>query len=155
MKPLATLLLMGVIAMTAQANEDLKPYAAAEEGYQRMVFRLPALEDESSSLVEILVGKTMEVDCNRVLMRGELEEHSVEGWGYPYYTARIAPHHATTLMACPPGAAKQEQFVAAAGDGFKVRYNSQLPVVVYAPQGYEVRYRIWRAGDAIERAAVE
>ena len=141
--------------MTASANDDLKPYASAEAGQQRMVFRLPALEDESSSLVEVMVGKIMEVDCNRILMRGSLEEHSVKGWGYPYYTAEIAPQHATTLMACPPDAPKKQQFVAATGDGFKIRYNSKLPVVVYAPHGYEVRYRIWSASEDIRQAAVE
>jgi ecotin len=26
-----------------------------------------------------------------------------------------------------------------------IRYNSRLPVVVYVPEGVEVRYRIWRA----------
>jgi serine protease inhibitor ecotin len=26
-----------------------------------------------------------------------------------------------------------------------IRYNSRLPVVVYAPEGAEVRYRIWSA----------
>jgi serine protease inhibitor ecotin len=29
-----------------------------------------------------------------------------------------------------------------AGD---IRYNTRLPVVVYAPEGVEVRYRIWSA----------
>lgn len=155
MNRIAILFLTGLFAMTANAADDLKPYAAAEAGQQRMVFRLPALEDETSSLVEVIVGKTMEVDCNRILMQGKLEQHSVEGWGYPYYTAEIAPQHATTLMACPPGAPKQEQFVAASGEGFKIRYNSKLPVVVYAPEGYDVRYRIWTAGDQVVQAIVE
>jgi ecotin len=26
-----------------------------------------------------------------------------------------------------------------------VRYNSKLPVVVYVPEGLEVRYRLWKA----------
>ena len=26
-----------------------------------------------------------------------------------------------------------------------IRYNSRLPVVVYAPEGVELRYRIWKA----------
>ncbi len=155
MKQLAIVLLTGVLAMTANAEDDLKPYAAAGEGQQRMVFRLPALDDEASRLVEVMVGKTMELDCNRILMRGTLEEHTVKGWGYPYYTADIAPQHATTLMACPPDAPKQQQFVAANGEGFKIRYNSKLPVVVYAPDGYEVRYRIWSAGEDIKQASVE
>ena len=34
----------------------------------------------------------------------------------------------------------------------QIRYNSRLPVVVYAPDGYEIRYRIWKASEAIEKA---
>ena len=38
------------------------------------------------------------------------------------------------------------------GDGFLLRYNSRLPVVVYVPQGFDVRYRIWTAGAQIGQA---
>jgi ecotin len=31
-----------------------------------------------------------------------------------------------------------------AGTG-PVRYNSRLPLVVYVPEGLEVRYRLWKA----------
>ena len=31
-----------------------------------------------------------------------------------------------------------------------VRYNSRLPVGVYAPEGVEVRYRIWSAGAEVK-----
>jgi ecotin len=32
------------------------------------------------------------------------------------------------------------------GQGFLQRYDSELPVVTYVPEGFEVRYRIWTAG---------
>jgi len=38
------------------------------------------------------------------------------------------------------------------GEPLQIRYNSRLPVVVYAPKGYEVRYRIWNAPALFERA---
>ena len=28
---------------------------------------------------------------------------------------------------------------------YLIRYNRRLPIVVYAPEGVEVRYRIWNA----------
>jgi len=28
-----------------------------------------------------------------------------------------------------------------------IRYNSRLPVVIYSPEGVEIRYRIWEAGE--------
>jgi ecotin len=31
-----------------------------------------------------------------------------------------------------------------------IRYNSRLPIMVYVPEGVEVRYRIWTAGAEIK-----
>jgi ecotin len=31
-----------------------------------------------------------------------------------------------------------------------IRYNSRLPLVVYAPEGVEVRYRIWTAAPEMK-----
>lgn len=42
------------------------------------------------------------------------------------------------------------EFVSLGGDPYLVRYNSKLPVVVYVPEGVEVRYRIWSAGEGAE-----
>ena len=50
-----------------------------------------------------------------------------------------------TLMAVDPNAPKVSRFVTLAGEPYLIRYNSRLPVVVYVPEGVEVRYRIWRA----------
>jgi ecotin len=38
-----------------------------------------------------------------------------------------------------------DRFVALGGEPYLIRYNSRLPVVAYAPEGVEVRYRIWSA----------
>ena len=61
---------------------------------------------------------------------------------------------ASTLMACPDGKKKQA-FVPVVGDGFLLRYNSKLPVVVYVPNDVEVRYRIWSASDKVGTAISE
>lgn len=147
-------LIAGAMTMTAAAD-DLKPYPPAEDGAQRMVFRVPAVDNEADRMVEVLVGKVMEVDCNRIMMGGKLVRHTVKGWGYSYFTAEIPPHHGTTMMACPPEQKKTNKFIAATGEGFRIRYNSKLPVVVYAPDGYEVRYRIWSASEEVGHAAAE
>lgn len=39
-----------------------------------------------------------------------------------------------------------------AGTPLLVRCNSRLPIVVYAPTGYQVRYRIWHAPADAEKA---
>ena len=40
---------------------------------------------------------------------------------------------------------KEFWFITLGGDPYIINYNSQLPVVVYVPEGVEVRYRIWTA----------
>ena len=54
---------------------------------------------------------------------------------------------AGTLMAIDPNAPKVHRFITIGGEPYFIRYNSRLPIVVYAPEGVEVRYRIWKAGS--------
>jgi ecotin len=50
------------------------------------------------------------------------------------------------LMAVDPNEPKLKRFVRIDGDPYLLRYNSRLPIVVYVPEGVEVRYQIWSAG---------
>ncbi|MEE4378573.1 MAG: serine protease inhibitor ecotin [Candidatus Competibacteraceae bacterium] len=144
-----------LIMINAEDQYGMKPYPAADEGFTRQVFRVPALENEADRLVEIVVGKTLLVDCNPTRFMGSLESKVAEGWGFPYYVLKEVSGPASTLMACSPDAVKTEEFVWVRGDGFMQRYNSKLPVVTYVPEGFEVRYRIWTAGSELGKAAVE
>jgi ecotin len=42
---------------------------------------------------------------------------------------------------------KVDRFITLGGEPQLLRYNSRLPLVVYAPDGVEVRYRLWRGGE--------
>lgn len=139
----------------ADETTNMKPYPAAEQGFERMVFRVPAVEDESAHKVEIIVGKILSVDCNRTSFGGVLERRVAEGWGYPYYVLEKVGGPMSTLMACPPGMENTDEFITVNGDGFLQRYNSKLPMVVYVPEGFEVRYRTWAAQQDIGQAEPE
>ena len=152
MRKLVWLVLL--VAPAAVADDDLEPYPPAEAGYERMVFRLPAAENENDHKVEVMVGKTMEVDCNQTAFRGSLESQVISGWGYTYYRVPQISGPVTTLMACPEDE-KAERFVSVRGEGFLLRYNSRLPVVVYVPSGFEVRYRVWSPGEDVGEANPE
>ncbi|WP_339519156.1 serine protease inhibitor ecotin [Pseudomonas proteolytica] len=155
----SALTLLSVLAMSvlaAQANaaklEDIAPYPKADAGYVRQVIHLPAKPQEQDFKVEILAGKTLLVDCNQQRLGGVLEEKNLEGWGYPFYRLEKVSGPMSTMMACPDGKTR-EDFVPVVGDGFVLRYNSKLPIVVYVPKDVEVRYRIWSASTTVEKAS--
>ena len=127
------------------AADALKAFPAAAAGQTRHVITLPAQTDESALKVELILGKTQTVDCNRQFFGGRLETRTAEGWGYDYYVLPALGNAASTLMGCPPGSERQA-FVTPQEQPL-LRYNSRLPVVVYAPSDVEVRYRVWRAGE--------
>ncbi|WP_458377389.1 serine protease inhibitor ecotin [Pseudomonas fluorescens] len=134
--------------------EDVAPFPKADSGFTRQVIHLAPQQQEDSYEVEILAGKTLAVDCNRQRLGGMLEEKNLEGWGYPFYRLEKVIGPMSTLMACPDGKSRQE-FVPVVGDGFMLRYNSKLPIVLYVPKEVEVRYRIWSASSKVEKAVQE
>jgi len=133
----------------------MKPYPPAEEGYKRMVIHLQALTDEDANRLEIIIGKTIKVDCNRQWFIGHLSEEIVKGWGFPYFILKSVKGPASTLMACPPDQKEQEAFVQVQTDKDLLRYNSKLPVVVYVPNDFDVHYRIWTAKEESGVAEME
>lgn len=147
MKNLSYVLLLLMLTGAAAAGGDLEPWPEAGAGEMRWVFRLPAREREQDLKVEIRVGKELEVDCNKVMIGGTLARETIQGWGYPLYRISQIGPAASTLMACPENEPKTIQFVVVQGDDFLQRYNSKLPYVIYVPEGYAVRYRVWTAGD--------
>jgi ecotin len=87
---------------------------------------------------------------NQVRLGNAIEPRPLEGWGYTYYEVTGASETISTLMAPPEGAPKVKAFVTAAP--LHIRYNSRLPIVVYAPSGFEIRYRIWNASETTHKA---
>ena len=128
-------------------RDELQAFPQAGPGQARRVIRLPAERDENRLKVGLIVGRTMWVDCNRQVFSAKIDERTAEGWGYNYYVVTNVGPPASTMMACPTKA-RSQQFVRSAQEPL-LRYNSRLPLVVFAPTDVEVRYRIWRAGAEV------
>lgn len=148
MKVWATTALLFLFAVSAAlAADNLKAFPPAEEGMVRYVLQLPKQTDESVFKVELIIGKTVEVDTqNRYFFAGRIEAETIAGWGFTRYILRKIGPMAGTRMAVDPNAPKAARFITLGGEPYLVRYNSRLPVVFYVPEGVGVRYRIWSAG---------
>ncbi len=162
MKTIVPAVLLAAVASTSvwAANNDANtqplektaPYPKADKGMKRQVIQLAPEKDESTLKVELLIGQTLEVDCNRHRLGGELESKTLEGWGYDYYVFDKVSSPVSTMMACPDGKKEKKFITAYLGDDGMVRYNSKLPIVVYTPENVEVKYRIWKAEEKIQDA---
>jgi ecotin len=153
MKKMLSMLALGVViaGQSANAGDNMKAFPPADEGMVRYVLKLPQQADEAAFKVELVVGKTVEVDDrNRYFFTGKIQAETIKGWGFTRYNVSKLGPMAGTLMAPDPNAPKVNRFIPLAGEPYLIRYNSRLPLVVYAPEGVEVRYRIWAAEPAIK-----
>jgi len=133
-------------AVVAGAVDNMKAFPPADPGMVRHVLSLPKQDAEDALKVELILGKTVKTDAvNRYFFAGTLEAETIQGWGFTRYVLKELGPMAGTLMAPDPNAPRVNRFVTLGGEPFLVRYNSRLPLVVYVPEGVEVRYRIWRA----------
>ncbi len=140
-----------VAVSSTPAADNMKAFPPAEAGMVRHVLQLPKQEDEAAFKVELIVGKTAKVDeVNKHWFSGEIKEETIEGWGFPRYMVSKLGPMASTLMAVEPDAPKVKRLVTLGGEPYLIRYNSRLPIVVYAPEGVEIRYRVWSAGPEIK-----
>jgi ecotin len=141
------------MAVSGAEHPELKAFPAAKEGMERSVIVLPHKErgEEDALKVELVPGKKMVTDGVNLMRLGTtIEPRPLKGWGYTFYEVTGRDLAMSTMMAAPPGTQKAERFVF--GTPLLIRYNSRLPVVVYAPKGQEIRYRIWQAPEKWEDA---
>lgn len=133
-------------SINKDAATQLKHFPSEKEGYNRYVIYLPSHDNEDELRLEVIPGITKEVDCNRHWLTGEIKQEEVSGMGYNYKVFDSEGNIASTRMACPDNELT-EKFITSQGD-FD-RYNSKLPYVIFVPEGMEVQYRIWKAGDTV------
>lgn len=138
---------------TGASTVDTSIFPEAKKGMVQHVLTLPAAENEGNLIAEIVVGRTMEVDCNQVMIGAELETEDLKGWGYTYFEVEDISEPASTMMGCPDDTRTEKLVTFNFGnDAFK-RYNSRMPLVIYAPEGLTVGYRIWATDGELHQAA--
>lgn len=148
------ILMFGIVVLVstqtfAQNSEDINMFPKPEANKVQKVIQLNPLENEEDFMVELMIGKkTMTDGCNNYFLIGKLEEKNLEGWGYNYYNFESEGNIASTLKGCLN--TKGEEKVVYA-ETKKVRYNSRLPIVIYAPKDVEVNYRFWKADTTIHQ----
>ncbi len=143
---LITALAMFTAILPLQAAGNMKAFPPAEAGIVRHVLQLPQQKEEAGFKMELIVGKTVEVDKgNRYFFGGKIKAETIKVWGFTRYIVSKLGPMAGTLVAIDPNAPKERRFVPLGGEPYLIRYNSRLPIVIYAREGVEARYRIWAA----------
>lgn len=129
-------------------QEATKMFPAPKQGMVQHIITLPTLENEDDYLLEIQIGQTQQVDCNKHRLSGELKQLTVTGWGYSYYQVDAVSPGPSTMMACVE-MAKQEAFVRIPSE-LKMSYDSRLAKVFYLPEGTELRFRTWKVDSTYQ-----
>ena len=149
---LLTLVFTTFISLHAAEKKDkIHMYPQAQVGYTRYVIEVPKTQNDYDHKLELIIGKSMLVDCNHRSFFGKVNEVNLKGWGYTYLEISDIKGGVTTMMACPEP--KTEKFVSLhAPEKLIRRYNSRSPLVVYVPNDYTLKYRFWNASDEVQDA---
>ncbi len=147
------LLIISIYCLSPMSSlwaDNMKAFPQAEEGQKRYVIQLEKKDNEADFKVEIVIGKKVIIDRqNHYFFAGKIEPTNIPGWGFTRYVLPEFGPMIATLMAVDPTAERVERFISLMGEPYLVRYNSRLPVVVYAPEDAEVNYRIWSADESL------
>ncbi len=138
----------------AKQLKDVAPYPTATKTTNRNVIWLQDQQDESLYKVEIIASKPGAKDCNNAWYSGKLDENTLKGWGYNYYSVSDVKGPMSTRMACTEKSAPNPRSLLPVQLGEKafLRYNSKLPIVIYAPKDVVISYKIWEAPASAQPA---
>ncbi len=141
MKKLIGFLALGLCGCgVSKPTMDISMYPKAQENQVQHTITLTPLKNEQDHKVELFLAKEMVLDCNYHSLSATLTEKNLKGWGYSYYQVATDGNVRSTMMACPESKAKKSEVFS---QGFLQNYNSKLPLVIYTPKGYQMKYRVW------------
>lgn len=124
-----------------RVNTDIFP--KAEKNQKKVVIEVPYSATDANKKIEIFVGKEMETDkCNQYGLQGSFVKKDLKGWGYNYWVFSSNGNAVSTMKACLDNGTKM-QFVYA--PGYLTDYNGRMPIVLYVPDGFSVKYKIYKA----------
>ena len=120
---------------------EKRPFDLTKDKYDGYILQLPASSENSK--IELVVGITKKVDCNR----HRLIDVTFGDAG----DLNFSPHMfmifdsdgeiASTRMGCPDGELT-EKFIY--GETRRVPYTTD-PMIIFIPMGFELRYRVWES----------
>ena len=131
--------------------QDLESFPIADIGYKKVYIHVPEENEEENFKIELFIGKSVDVDCNNYFMLGQINEEILDGFGYKYYKIISNGEIAGTKIGCLDNL-KTNKFVYIQPK--TLEYNSKIPVVIYVPYDFEVKYKIYKSGqlkNAIEK----
>ncbi|MDP8100662.1 ecotin family protein [Phocoenobacter atlanticus] len=142
MKKIMAFIVLGIsgCGVSQPNNLDISMYPKAEKNQIQHTITLEPLKNEENYKVELFLAKEMMLDCNYHSLPATFVKKDVKGWGYFYYQVATDGNIRSTMMACPESKAKKGEVLS---QGFLQNYNSKLPLVIYSPKGYSVKYRVW------------
>lgn len=141
----------GLIAQESKAGSHI--YPKAKEGMEQVIIDLPKVKSETLEYrVEFSVGKDMETDlCNPYTLIGEWIDKQVEDSELVYFIASTKGQVVKAMNPCKNDKVKT-QFVGIKSRFLEYKNNQQL--VVYVPEGYQLRYRVWNSDKAWKKQLV-
>lgn len=153
----AAALLLGLSISTSMAQTLIKQNTDAfpepEKGFKKLIIEVPHSENNENKKIEFSVGKWMDVDaCNLHNLTGTLHKKDLKGWGFDYFVFETNGAVNSTNMGCGDKTTRN-LFVSAAPQ--LVPYNGRLPIVIYVPTEYDVKFKIFTSdGDQYQAAEV-
>ncbi len=124
-----------------ESSTDVSMFPVSTDDMVQTVIHLDPQENELQDYkVELYAEKTEIVDCNTRSFAGEFKDVNLDGWGYTYYEFESNGLTISTLMGCPEGSDKEG---IVKSQSIMTRYNSKLPLVIYASPEYTIKHRIW------------